>query len=70
MAGRDMSRVYRFMNLDDCLELRSRKISKIRTLERRQLSYLDQQELRRVRFNLNQLEKEITRKELFSAMSI
>jgi len=59
MGVRDMSRVYRFMSLDDCLELRSRKMSRIRTLERRQLSYLDQHELRRVRFNLKQLDAEI-----------
>jgi len=63
MVGRDMSRVYRHMNIDDCLELRSRKMSKIRTLERRQLSYLDQQELRRVRFNLKQLDAEIACKQ-------
>jgi len=70
MDGRDMSRVYRFMTLEDCLELRSRKLGRIRTLERRQLSYLDQQELRRVRFNLAQLEKELGRKMVVGLLSI
>jgi len=63
MVARDMSRVYRFMSLDDCLELRSRKMSKIRTLEHRAESYLDMQELRRVRFNLKQLDAEIACKQ-------
>jgi len=63
MVGRDMERVYRHMSLDDCLELRSRKMSRIRTLERRSESYLDMQELRRVRFNLKQLEAEIACKQ-------
>jgi len=63
MSARDMSRVYRFMSLDDCLELRSRKMSKIRTLERYHFGYLVEQELRRVRFNLKQLEAEIACKQ-------
>ena len=70
MDGRNMSRVYRHMTLEDCLELRSRKLSQIRTLERRPLSYLGHQELRRVRFNLAQLEKEIGRKWVVGILSI
>jgi len=63
MGARDMSRVYRHMHYDDCLELKSRKISKIRTLEGKQRSYLEDQELRRMRFNLKQLEAEIACRE-------
>jgi len=63
MKARDMARVYRHMHYDDCLELKSRKMIKIRQLEGKQRSYLEDQELRRIRFNLKQLEAEIACKE-------
>jgi len=61
MAARDMSRTYRHMTVFDLMELKSRKLSRARTLEKSH-SYLDQQELRRIRFNIKQIDAEIAGK--------
>lgn len=55
---RDMSRVYRYSKTEDLEELRSRKMVRARRLER-SVSYLDKQELRRIRFNVKQIDVEL-----------
>jgi len=62
MPPRDMSRTYRHMSLFDCHQLMSQKTQRARALERSD-SYLAKQELRRVRFNIKQLQAEIACKE-------
>jgi len=46
------------MNIFDLQELKARKLSRARTLEKSH-GYLDQQELRRIRFNVKQIDAEI-----------
>lgn len=58
MSARDMSKTYRHMNVFDLLELKSRKLARRRQLERH-MSYLDQQEIRRIDFNVKQIDVEI-----------
>jgi len=64
---RDMSNTYRHMNIFDLQTLKSRKLSRARTLEKSH-SYLDQQELRSIRFNVKQIEVEIAAKEAQMAL--
>lgn len=60
--GINMARVYRHMKSNDLHELRSRKLSRLRTLERRR-GYLNDQEAARIQFNLRQLDAEIASRE-------
>jgi len=58
MSERDMSRTYRHMTIFDLQRLRSRKLARASALESSH-SYLDQQEKRRIRFNVQQIDAEI-----------
>jgi len=58
MKPRDMSRTYRHMNLFDLQELKSRKQVRLRRL-RNSYGYLDMQEVRRIEFNIKQIDVEI-----------
>lgn len=57
--NRDMSRTYRWMSIDDLEELKSRKIVRLRGLEKRAWGYLALQEIRRIKFNIAQIDVEI-----------
>jgi len=59
---RDMSNTYRHMSIFHLQELKSRKLMRLRAIEN-SFSYLDKQEVRRIRFNLNQIDVEIACKE-------
>jgi len=59
MAARDMSNTYRWMSIDDLEELKSRKIVRLRRLESKYMGYLDQQDVRRIKFNISQIDAEI-----------
>lgn len=58
MTPRNMSNTYRHMSIRDLQELKSRKLSRARKLEK-SYSYLDWQELQRIRFNVKQIDAEI-----------
>ena len=55
---RNMARVYRYMKLDDLLELQSRKRVMLARVEK-SYGWLDKQEAKRIRFNLHQIEVEL-----------
>jgi len=59
---RNMARVYRFTTSDALQSLWARKAARVRTLEG-SYSYLDKQELRRIRFNMKQIEAELASRE-------
>jgi len=59
---RDMSNTYRHMSIFELMMLWSKKQTRARKLEK-SYSYLDQQELRNIRFNVKQIEAEIAAKE-------
>jgi len=58
MEARDMSNTYRHMSVFDLQALKSRKLMRLRRIEN-SFSYLDKQEARRIRFNINQIDVEI-----------
>lgn len=57
--ARDMSNTYRWMTIYDLEELKSRKQVRLRRLENKYMGYLDQQEVRRITYNIGQIEAEI-----------
>jgi len=59
---RDMSNTYRHMSIFHLKELKSRKLMRLRAIEN-SYSYLHKQEVRRIRYNLKQIEVEIECKE-------
>lgn len=67
---RDMSKVYFGMKDKQLKTLRSQKISACLRLERKHLGYFDQQELRKLRWQLQQIEAVLESRRLQTSFEV